>query len=205
MDKFNLKKRYEIFIRLFNTQLLKMFENQQEFIKCEKGCSHCCEHGEYPFSRLEAEYLIYGYKKLPEEVKAKIKSNIKKLDKEKIKSDKQPFMYKCPMLIDNICSVYENRGIICRTFGLLCEKDDDKYTLPFCHELGLNYSNVYDEESGTIVDEKDGQKLCKTEPKAYRISRNHVMSLSMARNLDLDWGESKTLYDYLKEYNVENL
>ena len=50
--------RYEKFLEKFDKRLSRYFEEQCEFIKCKMGCSACCEVGEYPFSRLEAEYLM---------------------------------------------------------------------------------------------------------------------------------------------------
>ena len=66
-------KRYELFLEKFDKRLEKYFEEQCEFIKCKEGCSACCEVGEYPFSRLEAEYLMSGFIKLPADIKDKIR------------------------------------------------------------------------------------------------------------------------------------
>ncbi|MCM1265956.1 MAG: hypothetical protein NC200_07130 [Candidatus Gastranaerophilales bacterium] len=199
MTEFNLEQRYKIFIHTLNKELERMFVNQAEFIKCKEGCSYCCERGEYPFSEIEFTYLMDGYRQLPESTKNKIKNNLKEINNLKKQCAEESFMYKCPFLIDKKCSVYNNRGIICRTFGLLCEHEDEHLTIPFCHELGLNYNSVYDKEIGQIVSEKDGIPLSKTEPKAYRISRKSIMKLSIARNLDIEWGESKTMLDLLNE------
>ena len=188
---------------MLNNELTKMFVSQAEFIKCKEGCSYCCEQGEYPFSELEFNYLLEGYKKLPQNVKLNILENIAQINEEYAKSKDKPFMHKCPFLINKRCSVYENRGIICRTFGLLCEHDDERLTMPFCNEMGLNYSNVFDESIGQISEEKVA--LCKTEPKAFRISRDNIMNLSMAKNLNIEWGESKTLIDLINESNIAEL
>ena len=72
-------KRYEKFLEKLDKKLEKYFEEQCEFIKCKMGCSACCEVGEYPFSRLEAEYLMSGYMKLPADVQKQVKENIKQL------------------------------------------------------------------------------------------------------------------------------
>ena len=64
-------KRYEKFLEKFDKRLEKYFEEQCEFIKCKPGCSSCCEIGEYPFSRLELEYLMSGFVELPFETKHK--------------------------------------------------------------------------------------------------------------------------------------
>lgn len=204
MPDFSLKKRYEIFLYTLNKELQKMFDNQAEFIKCKEGCSYCCEKGEYPFSELEFNYLIEGYKQLDSNTKKIIKENIKQINKEKSKNTDKIFMHKCPFLIDKRCSVYNNRGIICRTFGLLCEHNDGRLTIPFCHEYGLNYAQLYDKELGQLIDERDGIKLSKTEPAAYRIERDNIMNLSIAKNLNIVWGDSKTMIDFINQTNIDN-
>ena len=200
MTEFNSEKRYEIFLGMLMKELNRMFSNQTDFIKCKEGCSYCCEKGEYPFSQIEFEYLMKGYEALPEEIKTTIKENITKINNEREQNKSENFMYECPFLINKRCSVYENRGIICRTFGLLCEHDDGRYTIPFCHEMGLNYSNVYDKDLGQISEELSAKY--ETEPSAYRISRNTIQNLSIAKNLNIEWGESKSLIDYLNEANL---
>ncbi len=204
MPDYSLKKRYEIFLYTLNKELQKMFDNQAEFIKCKEGCSYCCEKGEYPFSELEFNYLIEGYKQLDSNTKKIIKENIKQINKEKSKNTDKIFMHKCPFLIDKRCSVYKNRGIICRTFGLLCEHNDGRLTIPFCHEYGLNYAQLYDKELGQLIDERDGIKLSKTEPAAFRIERNNIMNLSIAKNLNIVWGDSKTMIDFINQTNIDD-
>ncbi len=204
MPDFSLKKRYEIFLYTLNKELQKMFDNQAEFIKCKEGCSYCCEKGEYPFSELEFNYLIEGYKQLDSNTKKIIKENIKQINKEKSKNTDKIFMHKCPFLIDKRCSVYNNRGIICRTFGLLCEHNDGRLTIPFCHEYGLNYAQLYDKELGQLIDERDGIKLSKTEPAAFRIERDNIMNLSIAKNLNIVWGDSKTMIDFINQTNIDD-
>lgn len=204
MPDYSLKKRYEIFLYTLNKELQKMFDNQAEFIKCKEGCSYCCEKGEYPFSELEFNYLIEGYKQLDSNTKKIIKENIKQINKEKSKNTDKIFMHKCPFLIDKRCSVYQNRGIICRTFGLLCEHNDGRLTIPFCHEYGLNYAQLYDKELGQLIDERDGIKLSKTEPAAFRIERDNIMNLSIAKNLNIVWGDSKTMIDFINQTNIDD-
>lgn len=204
MPDYSLKKKYEIFLYTLNKELQKMFDNQAEFIKCKEGCSYCCEQGEYPFSELEFNYLIEGYKQLDSNTKKIIKENIKQINKEKSKNTDKIFMHKCPFLIDKRCSVYKNRGIICRTFGLLCEHNDGRLTIPFCHEYGLNYAQLYDKELGQLIDERDGIKLSKTEPAAFRIERDNIMNLSIAKNLNIVWGDSKTMIDFINQTNIDD-
>ena len=49
-------KRYKLFLNEFDKKIEEYFASQQKYIRCRKGCTDCCEIGEYPFSRLEAEY-----------------------------------------------------------------------------------------------------------------------------------------------------
>ena len=195
-----LSERYEVFIKMVTNELGKMFLDQKEFIRCKEGCSYCCESGEYPFSKVEFEYLLKGFNALDNNKKETILNNLKSLNEQKQLSGDEPFMYKCPFLIDSKCSVYQHRGIICRTFGLLVERNDGSFTLPFCYKRGLNYAKVHDDDSNKIIVEKAGKKLADTEPKAYRISRDAIQNLSLAHKLDITWGESKTLLDYMNEF-----
>lgn len=59
-------KEYEEFLKDFDSIISQLFENQKKYVKCHKGCSLCCEIGEYPFSQLEFAYLTQGYLQLPE-------------------------------------------------------------------------------------------------------------------------------------------
>ena len=49
----------------------------------------------------------------------------------------------CPFLINSKCSIYSHRPIICRVHGLsyLCKNNVAK--VPYCVNVGLNYSKVY--------------------------------------------------------------
>lgn len=139
-------KRYEKFLKyVLEPKLEKYFEEQCEFVKCKEGCSSCCEVGEYPFSRLELEYLMSGFVKLPFEIKHIIKEEIKHLKQE------QPKMYKCPFLINKKCCVYQYRGIVCRIHGLAWYDElENRIRLPYCVNKGLNYASVFNRETGEV-------------------------------------------------------
>ena len=83
-----------------------------------------------------------GYLKLSPELKKQIRDNIKRLKSE------NPKYYQCPFLINRLCSVYKYRGIVCRTHGLAWyDEDENKIKLPYCVNIGLNYSKVFDREN----------------------------------------------------------
>ena len=143
---------YKAYLRTISKHLDFCFENQKEYICCKKGCAHCCESGQYPYSSLEFNYLLLGFFQIERNEQLKVIQRIKNLKEEFFKTDdKKNFSYRCPFLSeDKVCTVYDFRGIICRTFGLLTELNDGSYTLPFCSSLGLNYSKVYNENTKKI-------------------------------------------------------
>jgi len=188
-------KQYENFISVLTKEIDKMFLAQEEYICCKNGCSLCCEDGMYPFSKIEFEYIIQGYKLLPDNLKQDIQKRIDSiLSKYQTKK-----MYECPFLINKSCTVYNYRGLICRTFGLISENDNKKLTIPYCANEGLNYSEVYNKETHRISEEKVVEKKYKALPKAYNLSRENIM-YSIAFDLGFEWGETKPLIEWLKEY-----
>ena len=68
--------RYQDFLNKLDAQLEAYFKAQSEHICCEKGCSACCEKGDYPVSEIELKYLMLGFSKLDNDLKnLKIESN----------------------------------------------------------------------------------------------------------------------------------
>ncbi len=176
-------ERYKKFLEKFDKRLDKYFENQCEYIKCKEGCSLCCEVGEYPFSRLEIEYLMQGIMQLPASVKSVIKENIKQLKKN------QPKMYRCPFLIKSSCSVYPYRGIVCRTHGLAWfDEDEEKIKLPYCVNKGLNYAKVFDRETGEVF---------LPEPIKERLRIDSILRSKEAEEYEIECGEIRPLIKWL--------
>ena len=181
--------RYRKYLELLDVRLRDMFEKQAPFIKCKKGCSYCCKEGEYPLSELEFINIMLCYHTLPYDIKGIINQNI-----ENILDKKRQKFYECPFLINDACSVYSARPLICRTFGLISYKDDRK-KIPFCVNIGLNYADSYDKESGKLVKKaEDG-----TEPCAFNIDRRTLRNKEMEELFDIYFGEDRALVDWLKE------
>ena len=149
---------YEKYLEAVDEFLVECFENQKTFIKCTAGCARRCEIGEYPFSRLEMEYLMEGFPHLPASIQQEIKINIKNLLEQK-SNTKERFLYRCPFLsLEKRCFLYERRGIVCRTHGLAYFEDvgGQKFIkLPECSRFGLNYSEVFDGKEVAIEKFKD--------------------------------------------------
>ena len=182
--------RYREYLNFLDNELKKMFEAQKTFIKCKEGCAYCCREGEYPISELEYINLMFYYNELEDNIKDRVNENISNLlEKSREK------MYECPFLVDNRCTVYPARAIICRTFGLISYDEKGKKRMPFCVDLDLNYSNVYDKETQKITKPAaDG-----TEPSAYNIDRKFLRSSKIEKEFNIFFGEDRPLVEWLEE------
>ena len=182
--------RYRKYLEILDVKIGHMYEKQAPFIKCRNGCAYCCKEGEYPLSELEYINLMLQYNTLPNNTKGIINQNIAKL----IEQGRQKF-YECPFLINNSCSVYPARPLLCRTFGLISFMKDGRNKMPFCVDLGLNYADVCDKETHTLIKcAEDG-----TEPCAFNIDRRTLRSKEMEDLFDIYFGEDKAMVDWLKE------
>ncbi|MGE0201681.1 MAG: YkgJ family cysteine cluster protein [Candidatus Melainabacteria bacterium] len=72
---------------------------------CKKGCSACCR-GDFNITVLEGWTLKAAVDTLPEATRTRIAENLKNLSPER-----------CPLLLDDACSVYAERPVLCRVFG----------------------------------------------------------------------------------------
>ena len=181
-----------------NKKLNKFFENQYPYIYCKKGCAKCCQNGEYPFSAIEFDFLMIGFSRLPEELQEKVLSKIKYIKKEKQKQKNGKFIYECPFLFNNECCVYEYRGIICRSFGLIAINNQGDSKIPFCAFEGLNYSNVLDVDTKIISLEKYEKLGNIPQPLAFNVRYDFLTSKSIADNFKIDFGDKKPLIDWFK-------
>lgn len=179
--------RYKKFLEALDVELQGYFLQHKDYIKCKKGCTDCCTIGEYPMSRLEAEYLMYGFVKLPKEVKSKIRTFIAELKIEKNNSDSERFLYKCPFLIDKACALYDRRGIVCRTYGLAYLKNDGTINLPNCANLGLNYAENFDKKTGEIFLQNPIKK---------ELTIDKYLRSELAEKFELECGEIRPLIDW---------
>lgn len=170
--------RYEKFLEEFDKTLNNYFDRHKQYICCKKGCSLCCEMGEYPFSRLEAEYLMKGFIELLPKTQKVIKQNIKILLENKIYAN-----YKCPFLINGECSLYKHRGLVCRAHGL-AYFDSGIVKLPECANKGLNYSSVYDSKNKELIIEN---------PVKENLRINGIFNSPIAKKYKLECGEIRPL------------
>ena len=193
-------EKYENYLEIIGASLQKFFTQQKPYIFCKEGCSICCETGEYPFSELEYNYAMIGYNQLSEEMKKNIQEKVDEIKKTKEISTEKKFMHECPFLIEKKCSIYKYRGIICRNYGLVSysidKNGETKYQMPCCCMDGLNYSNVYDEESNTFSSKKWEETGIEVEPVSHNVGLNFLLNNNVTQDLELKFGEQKALIDW---------
>ena len=200
---------YKAYLTVVQSRMIdKYFEEQKPYICCKAGCSHCCEKGQYPVTEIELAYLMLGFKLLPFEIQSQVRNNFEalKLEYDNYKKllaenpEQEAIMYRCPFLVDGKCSVYDFRAVICRTHGLMFfveEKDGThRNKIPFCVHYGLNYSNIYDEETKTLSDKKMKELGLTQEPLAYNLSLKTLFKKELTDNFDFEFGEVKALIDW---------
>ncbi len=190
--------KYIAYLEYLNRKLSKYFQDQEPYIFCKKGCAKCCQQGDYPFKEIEVEYLLYGFSQLPNDKKQIILQKIQKLKQEKLNNQQGEFMYECPFLINKECSVYEYRGVICRTFGLISSRENANSKVPFCAFEGLNYSNVLDADQKVISEEKFLALHTDIEPLAYNVSYKYLTSEKFEKVFEFEFGEHRSLIDWFE-------
>jgi hypothetical protein len=85
----------------------------QKRIACKKGCSHCCVQP-VAVSALEAFSVIRLIRDKPEIAGAMREAGQRIRQAPK---DRRLFHMRCPMLVDQVCGIYEGRPLSCRNFA----------------------------------------------------------------------------------------
>ena len=160
---------YPDFLKDLDKRLEEYFSAHKEFIHCKPGCSFCCEKGDYPLSKTELEYLMQGFITLDNDTKIQIQNNIRNIKKGGA----------CPFLINNKCSLYSYRPIVCRVHGIAYICKENTVKVPYCVNEGKNYADVY--ENGEIT----------INPVLENLDTQNVLK-------DFDFGEIRNLYDWLE-------
>ena len=189
--------KYCLFLDEYNQKLNAFFQQQKPYIFCKEGCCKCCQRGAYPCSELEFKLMRLGIQSLDDETKEIIKNKVQKIKQEKSNFVGEKFNYECPFLINNKCSIYLVRPIVCRNFGLAQFRLDGSLYVPFCVDEGLNYHQVYDKARKNFSVELFKKTGYTQEPLAYNLGLKFVIKEYGENQKGLDFGEMKTIIDFL--------
>ena len=195
--KENQLEDYCTYLHLITKKLNPYFASQTPYIFCKEGCSRCCRKGEYPCSELEFAFLKLGYAALDLQTQKQIVAKVLKINEEKQNYKGTVFNYECPFLINDRCSVYNYRPLICRTFGLPYYDEDNNIKVPFCVYDGLNYNQVYDMERKAISVDMYKKTGYEQEPLAFNVSLKFLITKVGVETMGLDFGEEKTIIDWM--------
>lgn len=96
---------------------------------CQAGCSGCCHHHLSVFA-VEAEVIREAVLVLPDDVR----TIVERQAREVVEREANHEAVACPLLVNDRCSIYESRPVICRTQGLplLIEAEDGEQEVDFC-------------------------------------------------------------------------
>ena len=164
-----------------------------KFSKAKEAAFQLAEH--IDFKKAETVEEARNFAKTHLGIKT-IDENIQKVLKEKEAFIGENYKYDCPFLIDDGCSLYLYRGIVCRAFGLIEANEEGNAKIPFCHENGLNYSKVVDEEKMLISEEKYLSLNEEKQPLAYNVSYKFLTSEKMEKEFGFKFGAKKPLIEW---------
>jgi hypothetical protein len=109
--------RYREFIADFEVFIDNLHIRYAEHVNCRVGCSKCCVEG-VQTTAIEAAEIDAAVRSLDAERRAAIRSNLD-----------SPGSGRCPALLRDSCTIYAQRPVFCRIFGLPLIDDDPPLTL----------------------------------------------------------------------------
>lgn len=194
-------EKYIAYTEILKEKLDVYFKDQKEFLKCKAGCDICCKVSYYPVSQLEYEYVRIGFNEnFTDEERENInKAAINIIKDRRIFAKTNPnlmeYSYECPFLVNGACGVYKHRALLCRSHGLIYKdiEKQNKNNAPHCMSLGLNYSNIYDEETKQFCTKKTKALGIISTPKVYDLSYSILMKDS---GID-DFGDVRMLVEWI--------
>lgn len=124
-----MSSTYHKFIKQVDELTAKLSERYSKHLVCCAGCSACCHHHLSVFP-VEAEEVRKALEALPGEMRARVEERAREVTRREAEGGPVA----CPLLLDDRCSIYQSRPLICRTQGLplLIEAEDGQLEVDFC-------------------------------------------------------------------------
>lgn len=120
---------YRQLIKQVDKLTAKLSSHYAQHLVCRAGCSGCCHHHLSVFA-VEAATVREAVEALPESLRARLQQQAREVLELETRGERVA----CPMLINDRCSIYESRPLICRTQGLplLIKAEDGEADVDFC-------------------------------------------------------------------------
>jgi uncharacterized protein len=149
---------YRRFIEQVDRLTAKLQARYSKHLVCRAGCAGCCRHHLSVFP-VEAEEARAAIETLPAPIRARVEEQALEI----IKREARGELVACPLLVNDHCSIYESRPLICRTQGLplLLEAEDGGLEVDFCP---LNFTGA------GAVDDLDEDHLAPLDALNLRLS-----------------------------------
>ncbi len=131
-----MSNKYQQLITEVNDLTARLNERYRSHLQCRSGCSGCCHHHLSVFP-VEAAIIKVAIQDLPQILQERIHQQAISVVEHETEI--------CPLLVDDKCSIYNSRPIICRTQGLplLYEAEDANQEVDFC-PLNFTAENATD-------------------------------------------------------------
>ncbi len=199
-------ERYEAVVADVDAVFNKFEAEMSDLVKCGKGCSDCCyalfditlaeaiyinKKFNENFSGLERSEIMQRAAKADREIH-KLKRNVFKASREgrpasEILMEVSKARVRCPMLgDDDLCSIYENRPITCRLYGVPTSIAGEAHT---CSKTGFKGGEKYPTVNMDIVIDKligIGKDMQKGLGSRFKELGDMLLPLSMALVTDYD-------------------
>ncbi len=126
----NSSTSYEAVCDAYELEFKRNRELHGDRIQCRPGCSDCC-HQLFQITEIEAAVISRGVAKLPEAQRDSLRERAARYLEQRrllVSAKGEPEAWgslpppgtrlACPALVENVCSIYELRPVMCRKFGI---------------------------------------------------------------------------------------
>jgi hypothetical protein len=153
---------YQELIREVDTLAGRISAYYSRHLVCRSGCSGCCQHHLSVFE-VEADAISAAVRSLPGEALERVERQAREVEERELRG----VAVACPLLIDDRCSIYASRPLICRTQGLplLYEAGDGEPEVDFCP---LNFT------APAAIDDLDEDHLVPLDPLNLKLALTNL-------------------------------
>jgi uncharacterized protein len=146
-----VRLKYHQFIQQVEDLTTRLSQYYSQHLVCRRGCSGCC-YTRLSVFEVEAASLRAAIRELPVEIRRRIEQQALDVSED----GRGDASIACPLLVEDQCSVYHSRPVICRTQGLpLLFEAGEEQVVDFCplNFTGLDATDDLEEDHLVALDE----------------------------------------------------